>query len=258
MRSPFTRRASTAALALCVLLGAAASADDATTPAQDFAVANERYLAGDLAGALQLYTSVHARAPRDADVLLNLGNTYAKLGRTVDAIVAYERGLALAPDDADLRDNLARLRALRARTPEGPIVERLPEALAPLSGAIGGEALGLALLVLTWLVAIGVGVGLVLGPARRGRWLRVSGVFAVLLAIVAALFAADRAVRADPIAIAAKDLGLHDGPDARMRRVLAIVGGERLVVREAQGAWLQVQTIDGVVGWVAERDVVRR
>jgi tetratricopeptide (TPR) repeat protein len=257
MSGPLSRRARSLVLAAAVL-GTPGAFAEATTPAQDLAVANERYLAGDLAGALQLYTSVHARAPRDPDVLLNLGNTYAKLGRTVDAIVAYERGLALAPDDADLRDNLARLRALRARTPEGPIVERLPEALAPLSGAIGGEALGIALLVLTWLVALGVGVGLVLGPARRARWLRIAGVFAVPLALVALLFVADRAVRADPIAVAARDLGLHDGPDARMRRVLAIVGGERLAIRDTQGAWLQVQTVDGVVGWVAERDVVRR
>ncbi|MCH8558405.1 MAG: tetratricopeptide repeat protein [Balneolia bacterium] len=77
--------------------------------------ANSAYERGDFAAAEQAYRDAIEANPGDARLHFNLGNTLAQLGRTEDAIEAYERfrQLARSPEERAMADyNIGNLKAL--------------------------------------------------------------------------------------------------------------------------------------------------
>jgi tetratricopeptide (TPR) repeat protein len=97
----------------------------AMAEAAPFEQANERFKAGDFAGAAALYQkSIDADGP-DASTLFNLGNCEQKLGHHGRAILAYERARMLAPRDPDLLANLALARKSAAVFEEPGRVPRI-------------------------------------------------------------------------------------------------------------------------------------
>jgi hypothetical protein len=63
-------------------------------------------------------------------------------------------------------------------------------------------------------------------------------------------------VRTGPVSEVKTDTTLRNGPDGR--RVLAVAAGLRLTVLGKKGAWVQVRTPAGQVGWLRATEVIRR
>src|SRR5215217_2598723 len=82
---------------------------------------------GDWAAALAQYLQASEQAPRCAELLVNLGVTYNRLGRAEDAVAAFRRAASLAPHLTAAHLNLG-VTFFRAR--------RYEEAEAPLARAV--------------------------------------------------------------------------------------------------------------------------
>ena len=68
--------------------------------------ADSAYQAEDYALAAQFYNQATTDDGTSSDLYYNLGNTYYRLGKNAQAILAYERALRLDPSNADARANL--------------------------------------------------------------------------------------------------------------------------------------------------------
>ncbi|MCB9654861.1 MAG: SH3 domain-containing protein [Deltaproteobacteria bacterium] len=237
-------------------------AGDTTQAQHDFAAANERALAGDTQTAIAMYDSLLDRGFKNEDVFFNLGNALMKAGRTVDAIVAYERALHLAPASDDILANLDLARrglhkslgvGLEANEDGGAdLVETLGPLLAPfspwhfawvaiLSNAVFFFSLGLrhraaspvtrrraGILLSLSLIALCVGVGVVGGNA----WLDADH-----LGVITA---------ADP---------LREGPHPKFSQLGPGIPGVRVRILGRDGLWTQVRRTDGITGWILSEHI---
>ncbi|HKJ66130.1 MAG TPA: hypothetical protein VJ969_12050 [Desulfopila sp.] len=91
------------ALALIALYADAAGV---RTPNQLLQEANDDYSAGRFTEAARVYRDILGEYGLSAEVLHNLGNSYAAQHRHGQAILQYLRGLRLEPGDDDLRADL--------------------------------------------------------------------------------------------------------------------------------------------------------
>lgn len=89
----------------CSLLSAHAAQVD--TPVEEkFEKGNEAYSSGNYEQAISEYETIIDEHGFSAEVLYNLGNSYAQKGQSGFAILHYLRGLQLAPEDSDIKGNL--------------------------------------------------------------------------------------------------------------------------------------------------------
>lgn len=144
-----------------VLLGTA-GLDAAGAPALE--QANQRFAAGDYAGAAADYDKLLTTDGPRAAVLYNLGNSYQRLGQYGPAILAYERARLLSPRDPDLLANLTLARKAAAAFEESRRSPRLEALLNHLSRNEWSWLVAIAALVLG---SLGVLCGAVRLP-RRG------------------------------------------------------------------------------------------
>jgi tetratricopeptide (TPR) repeat protein len=71
-----------------------------------FARANQLVEAGQLAAAVNLYEQLSAQGIANADLFYNLGQAYAQLGKTNQAIEYYMRAAQIAPRDGQIAERL--------------------------------------------------------------------------------------------------------------------------------------------------------
>jgi tetratricopeptide (TPR) repeat protein len=118
------------ALAICLLLSAAAAAQDQRMQArQKFEDGRLQFSGGHYREALALFRESYQLAPYPA-LLFNIARCHEQLGEFHDALEAYEHYLAVNPQDAEAR---ARAEEMRERAPSEParLVEPSPPPVAP-------------------------------------------------------------------------------------------------------------------------------
>ena len=92
------------------------SAQDRTAEAaRDEQAAQQAYASGDIRHAADLYESVVAATPDDADAWYRLGNARFRLRKLDDAGLAYEHAIKLKPDHAQALYNLGVVRLKQAQ-----------------------------------------------------------------------------------------------------------------------------------------------
>ena len=138
--------------------------------------ANQRFAAGDYAGAAaECDKLLTAEGPRAA-VLYNLGNCYQRLGQYGPAILAYERARLLTPRDPDLLANLTLARKAAAAFEETRLHPRLDALLKHFSRNEWSWLVAASALILG---ALAVLCGALRLPAR---WLRQAALAVAVLA----------------------------------------------------------------------------
>lgn len=245
--------AATAAL----LLATTPARAEEPTPEADFRAANERLLAGDAAGAIALYQHLETRGVVAADLAYNLGVALAQAERPLEAIVAWERALRLEPGHADARANLAAVRrALPPRAAPGdePVVSVL-DALEPAVARVPRDALALTLLVI-------LSAACALWALRRLGLLTGRGPLVAAWALsvgalgVGVVVGVQEALARDARAVVRAAGPLKQGADQRFPDGAKVSAGERVRPLRTEGAWVEVQAADGVVGWLSATDLV--
>ncbi|MBN8923857.1 MAG: hypothetical protein BGP10_08295 [Rhodanobacter sp. 68-29] len=98
-----------------------ATAGCATSPASRLGAtvdrqhqADQAYVQGNLAGALSGYQSLTHAMPQNADFWFRLGNIYARLDRSDEAVDAYRHTLSIEPGHAKAWHNLGIIRLREA------------------------------------------------------------------------------------------------------------------------------------------------
>ena len=71
-----------------------------------FARANQLVEAGQVAAAVNLYEQLSAQGIVNADLFYNLGQAYAQLGKTNQAVAFYAQAAQLAPRDGQIAERL--------------------------------------------------------------------------------------------------------------------------------------------------------
>ncbi len=233
--------------------------------AVDPGAANEAFWKGQFKAAAKAYREVAEAHPHSADAWYNLGTAEARVGRSGRAVHAFEQALLLRPGDPDATHNLEQVRdaALSAIGDAGGPRLFLPgdddlgtgllTALPPdtLAGAFAvAWALFFLLLGLWWRAptsgrrtALSFGALLVGLFAFAGAAL-LGGRMHLVESVEQGVVLTDRAT-------------VHAGPGERSGAVAAAVGGVKVRLRGADGAWVHVTLPDGSEGWLAEADLGR-
>jgi len=239
------------ALLLGLALSLPARADSGAWAAL-FAQANQRYEAGDFAGAAALYEQIVRAGGDDGRVYYNLGNAYFKAGQLGKAVLSYERARRLLPRDEDIQANLA---FARSQVKGGPVlpnsgaaweaIGRLHDGLRPDEKA--WLALGLYLLV--------VGCGLI--ALFAWRWRRPASIAAVVLGVLllATLVSFGIGVyeqeRVNHAIVVASQAAVYSGPGESYLLETTLGEGNAVVVEETRGAWCRLSLAGNLQGWAA-------
>lgn len=214
--------------------------EDAST---DFDSATELVLSKQPAQAIALFETLINANYTGADLWYNYGVSLQEAGRSLDAIVAFEKSLAFAPLADDARFNLTALRQERGLQPELPPAGwSLPRSTLTWLGWLCA-ALSLAACAFAF---VGLGIPR-MGQAAVGTSLA-GGL--VLAMYVAALWLAPT-----PRAVVVKATQLRDGPDPRLPSKETLDPGRGLEVLEERGAFLKVRTATFRVGFVMQSDL---
>lgn len=83
-----------------------ANASEGSEVEKQLDVANEMYASGKYEEAIPIYREIIGRYGFSAEILLNLGNSYAGAKHYGQAILHYLRGLSIAPGNEDLEGSL--------------------------------------------------------------------------------------------------------------------------------------------------------
>lgn len=103
------------ALAGCAGHGTRPVPDHTADAAREEQAANRAYASGDIRHAAELYESVVAAMPDDADAWYRLGNARFRLQKLDDAGLAYERAIKIKADHAQALYNLGVVRLKQAQ-----------------------------------------------------------------------------------------------------------------------------------------------
>jgi tetratricopeptide (TPR) repeat protein len=239
------------------------AAGTAGDPQALFALANQKYFAGDWDGAARAYADIVERFEiEDPALYHNLGNACFRSGAYGSAILYYRRAQKLEPDSklSDALDkNLdAARRTLQARyraTSDSALVFASPaDALYQVTHLLDELPLSLGFLVV-WAALFSLLIARRLRP--DARWPGRLAIAAGLVALLAGLLVWGRvATEGDNqlgVVVASGSL-LRDGRHALAQGKDLPEGIEVLIV-DSEGEWLQVELSSGRRGWVSAADV---
>lgn len=229
-----------------------------------FDQANDAYLRGDFAAAVQAYEALLAEDIEDASVFFNLGNAYFRQSRLGLAIANYERALRLEPGLEDAQENLA-LAVMQTKQKTG---KQLPE---PWAQNLLFWHYGLAHDTTRLLAVAFWAVFWALVTLRQWRafpyWRGAVAAMAVLtIAFTASVWA--KAHPAPMAVVIADGTALRYGPseneeivayapEGRVEKTAAVLfDGDRVTVETRANGWARIATVDGKRGWAPESALV--
>jgi hypothetical protein len=219
------------------------------------AEANQLYEAGRFAEAAAAYEKAQRAGFNGADVLYNLGTSYARAHQLGRALAAYQAALRLAPRDPDLRHNYEQVSALRTDLPPAPVSFFSVWADGVLSSLTRNELAACALAL--WWVCGGLAVAALRSWGHRRR-VQVALGGAALLWLMATAATVTLQVRQwshAPAFIAGQETVLRSGPGEMFERVGTLTDGAQVQVVGRRGMWLELVVGEGRHAW-APRDQV--
>ncbi len=228
------------------------------SPTEAMLAANQRYEAGDFAGAVAAYTAIEAAGIQDSTLYYNLGNAYFKQGDLGRAILYYRRSHVLAPRDTDTSANLAVARAQTVdqieATAEGVLVNMVEVAEEWLTL---GEAAILALAL--WLLISLLTLAAILLPRwRRLAWsgIAILGVFLVI-GLISMANRYYMQTTYPPAVIVASEVNVTSGPGGTGQYLLEFTlhSGAEVRLLESRPGWERITLPGDLQGWVPAETV---
>lgn len=221
--------------------------------------ANEAYSAGQFNEAAVLYEQLIDSCGSNFELEYNVGNSYFKAGEFALAILHYERALRIKPGDRDARFNL-RLTQTRIVDQIDPVppffLSKWMQALRETQSSNAWSVWSMAFFLV---FLIGVSVYFL----NRRRGLRKTGFYVALLtlfvSILSLVFARTQYLdlhNSTEAIIFTPTITIKSSPDQSGTDLFQLHEGTKVVVLSEMGAWREIETIDGNVGWIAAEHLV--
>jgi tetratricopeptide (TPR) repeat protein len=227
----------------------------AQTPVEQ---ANTAYLAKDYQQAAQLYETTLAENGASATLYYNLGNTYYRLNKIAPAILNYERALLLDPGNRDVRFNLeiARLKTVDKIEPLGEIFfAQAYNAVKNLYSANQWSRIAVACF-LAFIIC------LFLFSFSRRIALKKIGFYAggllLLLCITGNIFAYNqkkKLTHRTSAIIFSPTTTIKSAPDNSGTDLFILHEGSKVQTINQLGEWYEIETADGNVGWISNKEI---
>ena len=215
----------------------------------DFKKANQSYRSGNFKEAASLYGALSVTHPDSGSLLLNLGNSQYRLGKTGNAILAYERARRAGPRDPDIRYNLNYVRGqlqYKIEDRRNWYLKAFEEVLNTFTGKeiLLGALAAYFLFVAAWAFAV-----FFQDSAPWGFWRKT---FLTGALIFAALVGAKN-VQAHWLRgaiVTSREAQVRYGPSESDQLAFRLGEGLKLYVMNRRDEWSRVLLTNGESGWV--------
>lgn len=233
-------------------------------PEADVARANDHFWQGQFSDAAQGFRALAEAHPDSTDLWFNLGTAEAEAGRLGPAIHALEQAQLLTPGDEDVAHNLAAVRQRAVSKAVGRGGD--DRVILP-----GDDDLGTGLLTAfsprtlawvfgtTWALLFGL---IALWRRTESASRRTASSFGAVLCALVALGAGGLLVARANLdgsahfgVVVADQAAVRSGPGDQYTRSSLVLGGVKVRLRGADGAWRQVGLPDGSDGWLQATEV---
>lgn len=218
-----------------------------------FAKANAEYQQQRYAQARELYAKIINGGVRAHDLFYNMGNACARLGKTGEAVLYYERARKLDPRDIDVKTNLHKL-APAGNDPQYFVLAR------PFFWVRDALSLRewMAVFLTLYVVTAVAGIAYFLFPSRRltvpMRYLfyGVGGVCALIAIFSGAKYYASKATRYS--VVMKSGVPIYSGPSANFSQIISAPEGTKLrrlrFDDPSNTNWAHVMIMDGQKGFI--------
>ena len=232
----------------------------AQSPEEVFESAGKLYGAGQYNAAAKAYNSILNQGVTSAELYYNLGNCYYRIGKTAQAILAYERAQRLAPNDPDIKHNL---KLANLKTVDR--IEQLPELIfivwvRSISTFIHPSTSSL-IFIISWIMIFGtLAVSFLTFRfvlIKISRWTAlVSFVIALFFGVLTFVQRTQLSAKDEAI-ITVGIVTAKSSPDDRSVDAFVIHEGLKVRVSDSVGEWVKITLADGKVGWILHSECER-
>ena len=214
--------------------------------------ANTEFEAGNYTKAASMYEEI-LKEGESAAIYYNLGNTYYRLGRIAPAILNYERALLRDPGNEDIRYNLefANYQTIDKFKP----VDRffLLKWIDGLSSLYGTNAWAYISIFCFILMLILVGVFVFVRVTWMKKAAFFTGIAVLLISITAFNFSKsqkEKLLMHEYAIIFSPTVTVKSSPDTSGTELFQLHEGTKVRIKRTLGNWIEIQSVDGNVGWV--------
>jgi tetratricopeptide (TPR) repeat protein len=220
--------------------------------------ANQMYTKENFKAADSLYQLVLNEEGVSAAVYYNLGNTKYKLGEIAPAILNYERALKLDPNNEDILFNLEMAQHKTTDKIEHLDKFFLEEWNKSIQGLFSSD--GWSYLTIICFIALLTGIALYFfGKNNALRKIAFFGsillLFVFIISFVYAKEQKDAQIIHDTAIIFAPSVTCKGSPDAGGTDLFLLHEGTKVNVKSKLNGWVEIQMMDGNVGWIPEKDL---
>ena len=214
--------------------------------------ANAEYAAENYENAANMYEEI-LKEGESAAIYYNLGNAYYKLGRLGPAILNYERALLRDPGNEDIQYNLemANFQTIDKFESVGRfLILKWIEGLSSIYSTNLWAYISIITFIITLLLA---GIFLF----ARVTWMKktafFTGITIFIMSIVAFNFSGkqkEKLIMQEYAIIFSPTVTVKGSPDTGGTELFLLHEGTKVKVKRRLGNWIEIQSVDGNVGWM--------
>ena len=220
--------------------------------------AEAAYISENYAEAIELYKNILLYYGDSYEIYYNLGNAYYKTDKVASAILNYERALLINPGDKDIRFNLemAKLKAVDKIEPIGDFfIVKWFQAIQNIFSVDTWAAIGITCFILFTGCLI---------LFFFSKWMRLKkigfylGLLFVLMVIFSNVFAWNQKkalINRNGAIVFAPTVTVKSSPDASGTDLFVLHEGTKVFIKSALGEWNEIESEDGNVGWIHQKDI---
>ncbi|MDR0795650.1 MAG: tetratricopeptide repeat protein [Tannerella sp.] len=222
--------------------------------------AEKAYAQENYSQAIELYEELIKNYGDSYEIFYNLGNAYYKTGKIAQAILNYERALLINPGDKNARFNLevAKLKKVDRIDPLGEFfLTSWMRVVRNLFSVDTWASIGIA----CFIVFIGC-----LFLFFFSKWMRLRktgfylGIIMFCIVICSNLFAWNQKkaiIDRKGAIIFAPTVTIKSSPDASGTDIFVLHEGTKVFIKSTLGEWNEIESEDGNIGWIRQKDIVK-
>ncbi|MCX7983746.1 MAG: tetratricopeptide repeat protein [Bacteroidetes bacterium] len=211
------------------------------------------YKNGQYEHAAKIYQQIIDSGYISAEVYYNLGNSYYRLERLAQAILAFERAARLKPNDPDIQHNV-KLCYLKTIDRIEPLPELFLIQWLRAFASLVSQSTAELLFLISWLILFtSMTIGYLVRQTVILRTARVLFFISVCCIAISALLIGVHELldtSANEAIITAHTVTAKSSPDPKSIDAFVIHEGLKVKITDSVGSWIKITLPDGKIGWI--------